>query len=200
MTLLLLQETTIPDWVPSRGEASFLKNWDSRLWGCVVFSREPHEALVSDPGRRVLAVKADIDGIGEVVLASFHAGIVDDRVIPALRIFRGSPAAVPRGVTIHHRGRLEHCSRSRGNVAKPWSCRVFTWIDEELGWHDPPSSAHAREGQTSLWSVGSRPLQADHIFVDALTAELVNDARVVDDDAVRGMSDHGPLVVDFATG
>ena len=173
--------------------------WDSRLWGCVVFSREPHEVLVSDPGRRVLAVKADIDGIGEVVLASFHAGIVDDRVIPALRSSVEALLPFLEGSRFIIGGDL---NTARG-AAEMWPnhghAEFFTWIDEELGWHDCHWRMHGKE-QTSLWSVGSRPLQADHIFVDALTAELVNDARVVDDDAVRGMSDHGPLVVDFATG
>ena len=42
--------------------------------------------LLANPKLRVLALRSRLDGIGDVVLASFHAGIIEGRVIPALRV------------------------------------------------------------------------------------------------------------------
>jgi endonuclease/exonuclease/phosphatase family metal-dependent hydrolase len=194
--VLLLQETTVPDWIAERGHATFLKAWDSRLWGSAVFSPNPHQLVLSDAALRVLAVRTSLDGLGEVVLASFHAPIIDNRVIPTLR--RAVEALLPflEGARFIVGGDL---NTARG-AAEFWPdhghAEFFAWIDE-LGWHDCHWRTHGRE-QTSLWSPGSRPLQADHVFVDPLTAHMVEEVRVIDDDVIREISDHGPLVVDLA--
>jgi hypothetical protein len=194
--VLLLQETTIPEWVPSRGYASFLRVWESRLWGCAVFTPDPHEVLLADPKHRVLAVRSRLGGIGELVLGSFHAGIPGGRVIPALRASVEALVPFLEGNRFILGGDL---NTARG-AAEFWPghghAEFFDWLEDDLGWHDCHWRMHGRE-QVSLWSPGSRPLQADHIFVDAETAKAVRDVRVIDNQTIRGISDHGPVTVDL---
>src|SRR5688572_3499741 len=79
----LVQETVIPDWVRKTCGASFLRAWRSKVWGSAVVTRSLRDDnLLADPDLRVLVVRADVPVLGRAVLASLHARIIDQRVIP----------------------------------------------------------------------------------------------------------------------
>jgi endonuclease/exonuclease/phosphatase family metal-dependent hydrolase len=197
--VLLLQETTVPAWVEDegRGHMSFLRAWPKKAWGSLVLTPTPHEVVLEDPDLRVIAVKTKLDLLGEVLLASFHARIFENRVIPHLR--RSVEAVLPLldGRRFIVGGDL-NTSRAAVQFWPGYGhAEFFDWTDS-LGWHDCHWQMHSRE-QMSLWSPGSRPLQADHIFTDSATADHIREVSVLDDEAIRRMSDHGPLVVDVNT-
>ena len=61
------------------------------------------------------------------------------------------------------------------------------------------------EERQSYWGHGDdnkgptgNTLQDDHVFFDAETFKLVTQSRVWDTPQVRGLSDHGPIVVDLS--
>ena len=196
--LLILQETVVPETLGRDHHVSFLPLWPKRPWGNAVCTPGPHEVVLADPALRVLAVDTEVDGIGHVVLASFHAGIVEHRTIPGLR--KSVEALLPLldGNRFIVGGDL---NTARG-AAQLWPdnghAEFFEWL-ETLGWHDCHWRLHGKE-RVSVWATRSAQLQLDHVFTDVDTGQHVSGVEVLDDVEVRGLSDHGPVVVDISTG
>ncbi len=64
-------------------------------------------------------------------------------------------------------------------------------------WHDAMRKFHDGDVRTYL-DERSAPYELDHVFVDATTYEGVANCEAVDHVTTRGLSDHAPVVVEFA--
>lgn len=76
--------------------------------------------------------------------------------------------------------------------------RTFFEAMASCGLHDVHWGIHGREVQ-SFWGHQVRPpsYQDDHFFVSQSWAPRVRGCRVINDDAIRHHSDHGPVVAEF---
>ncbi len=54
---------------------------------------------------------------------------------------------------------------------------------------------HGREVQSFWGHQAKNPYQVDHVFVDAPGAAKIRSCEVIDDERVRALSDHGPLLL-----
>jgi hypothetical protein len=190
----LVQETVIPDWVRESCGVSFLKVWRSRVWGSAVVTRSRrHDILLADPNLRVLVIRADVPVLGRATLASLHARIINQRVIPQLRrLITALLPSLDRQLFIVggdlNTARGAHAMWPRNGHGDFWD-----WVGG-LGWHDCLWETFGVE-QPTLWSPGCRPLQTDHLFLDSVSGGMVRGVEVLGQDRVGGLSDHAVIMI-----
>jgi endonuclease/exonuclease/phosphatase family metal-dependent hydrolase len=85
------------------------------------------------------------------------------------------------------------------NAAREYSESAYGWFFDDLasrGFHDCHRAIHWRE-VTSFWGhqAPKAGIQDDHLFIDAASASQVLSCEVVDNNEVRRLSDHGPLLL-----
>ncbi len=67
----------------------------------------------------------------------------------------------------------------------------------DAGWHDAMRRFHDSDVRTYL-DQESAPYELDHVFVDATTYDDLLDCHALNESTFHGLSDHAPLVCDFA--
>lgn len=68
------------------------------------------------------------------------------------------------------------------------------------GFHDAHWGIHGREVQSFWGKKTTQPYQDDHFFVSKSWASRVRSCNVVDNEIVRRVSDHGPVVLELDVG
>jgi hypothetical protein len=132
----LVQETVIPDWVRDSYGVSFLKAWPSRVWGSAVVTRSRrHDILLADSDLRVLAIRTDVPDTGNAVLASLHARIIENRVIPQLRRSIEALSPLLRGERFVVGGDLNTARAAHDFWPMNGHREFWEWMSS-LGWHD----------------------------------------------------------------
>ena len=194
----LVQETTIPEWVERTYGVTFLKLWPKKTWGSAVVTRtKSHDVVMKSVPLRLVAVRASVPELGEAILSSMHAGIVDNRVIPGLR--RSIEGLIPlvQGRRFAVGGDLNTARAAHAFWPTYGHGDFWGWM-EGIGWHDCVWESLGEERKT-LWSPGSRPLQADHMFVDRITGESIEEVEILGEDRVSQLSDHAVVVVHISS-
>ncbi len=75
--------------------------------------------------------------------------------------------------------------------------RNFFAAMDEAGLFDAHWGIHGRESQSVWTRRTTEPYQNDHIFVTRAWARRVSSCRVIDDNIVRRLSDHGPVLLEI---
>lgn len=70
----------------------------------------------------------------------------------------------------------------------------------EAGFHDAHWGFHGREVQSFWGKKAKEPYQDDHFFIGETWASRVQSCSVVDNEIVRRVSDHGPVVLELDVG
>lgn len=200
--IALVQEAVVPEDL-SGYEVLWTRAWGTRPWGSVVLSRVGDLTLDWEDRSRgaALVTKCTVEGLGTISVASVHARVIDHRVIPALR--ETFNALRPHlGARFIVGGDLNTARAAA--LAWPKNGHGEFWRDVEAwGFREPlPLGGAERQSYWREWLNDKPPtignsLQDDHIFLDSESFGHVTGCRVWDTREVRGLSDHGPLVVDL---
>jgi endonuclease/exonuclease/phosphatase family metal-dependent hydrolase len=185
-------------------EYVFTTAWDGHSWGSAVLTNTGNLEVRyehRDRGAVVLAETA-IDGLGVISIASVHARVLENRVIPPLRETLDELKAQLRSRFIV--GGDLNTARSAA-AAWPGNGHREFWDELETTWglheHLPAGGSERqsfwREWQRNLPPTVGNSLQDDHIFLDADTFKKRATCRVWDTKRVRELSDHGPVVLDI---
>jgi endonuclease/exonuclease/phosphatase family metal-dependent hydrolase len=215
--IALLQEARLPEvpgydvlWTSALERGESLK---PLTWGSAVLSRvgKPlmrYALAPEDLARRgaVQIASCTISGLGEATIANIHSRLGDkhevQKVIPNLRetIDLVLATAGPRFIV----GGDLNTGRSLGTAYGPKYGHGDFWNETDAGVLKEALPGDNEERQ-SYWGQGDdnkgptgNALQDDHVFLDAETFKLVSQSRVWDTPQVRGLSDHGPIVVDLS--
>lgn len=202
--IALVQEVVIPEDVASNYDVLFVRAWNRKPWGSAILSRVGELELAWEDSSRgaVLAAQTSAPSLGPVSVACVHARIIKHRVIPALR--ETFAALRP-----HLRDRFivggDLNTARAAALAWPMYGHAEFWSEiDESGFKEPlPLNGAERQSYWREWLENQPPtignsLQDDHIFVDSITAAAVTRCLIWDTRQVRGLSDHGPVVVDLA--
>jgi endonuclease/exonuclease/phosphatase family metal-dependent hydrolase len=195
----LVQEAVLPaSMEPER--VVFARAWESRQWGTGVVVKpglrvKPVAYDQAEDGRAVVA-RVEIDGDSWLV-ASVHARLVNGVVIPALTatVKNLFDTALPVEGRWIFGGDLNTCRLAETLWPGHGHGEFFDGLDRSRRAVNVYWKVHQREESTYTHPRTRDATQADHIFVDPVTAERVTAASVWDD---RGLSDHKPLVIEIA--
>ena len=181
-------------------------------WGSAILSRvgTPATHLVISPEdiakRGVVQVaRFNIDGLGETTLVNVHSRLDDDVVQQVIQNLRKTFEVIlpVLGARFIVGGDL-NTGRSLGTAYGPEYGHGDFWSELDAGILKEAFPGGNEERQ-SYWGHGDdnkgptgNTLQDDHVFLDAETFKLVTQSRVWDTPQVRGLSDHGPIVVDLS--
>lgn len=211
--IALVQEAAVPDSaVDGYGPPVFTQRWPNKPWGSAILSRVGELALVwenTDRGACQLAT-GTVSGLGPLLIANIHSR-VDDKglVIPNLR--KTFDAVLPQLGDRFIVGGDINTARSLAVAYPPEYGHGELWQDverwglrEAMPFFDAAQNHPGAERQSywGHWLQNKRPtmgnsLQDDHVFMDADTIEHLSTCVVWDTRTVRGLSDHGPVVVDL---
>ena len=78
--------------------------------------------------------------------------------------------------------------------------KLYGWFFEAMaasGLHEPHWAIHGREVQSFWGPRTTKPYQDDHFFTSPDLASRVTACRVIDDEVVRRVSDHGPVELEL---
>jgi hypothetical protein len=173
--------------------------------GSVIISRVGDlERLWEDNSRGpVLVARSTIPGIGVVTVACLQAPVPE--VGGVIRPLRETMMALRPLLTARFIVGGDLNTARQAHLAWPqYGHGEFLNDLEAWGLHEPlPLGGREQQSYWGRWLLDEPPtlgntLQDDHVFVDEKTFRLVKTCRVLDTKRVRGLSDHGPVVVDLA--
>jgi endonuclease/exonuclease/phosphatase family metal-dependent hydrolase len=191
--LAFVQEAVPPPWVYERFAVVRGIAWEGGTWGSAIVSTKPLKPLFSDSSRgSVVAAEVSLQN-SYVVAVNIHARLIDGRVIPALtetfdtiRPLLRPPFVVGGDFNSFRSAEQRYPGYGHGPFWKR--------LDEEF--YDCHWSLHHVE-VGSFWGHVARghELQDDHLLVDRATGERggVQACRVIAEEQVRRLSDHGPM-------
>jgi endonuclease/exonuclease/phosphatase family metal-dependent hydrolase len=179
-------------------------------WGSAILSRvgtpvtrlEIRPTDIAERGA-VQVASCDVDGLGDMTIANIHTRLDDDptalqKVIPNLR---KTLEVVTDSLSERFMvGGDFNTGRALGTAYGPEYGHELFWRELDSG-HMKEALPGGDMEQESYWGTDHGPtagiLQDDHLLFDEETFKLVREACVWDTPRVRGLSDHGPIVVDL---
>lgn len=197
--VVLVQEALfdVPDWV--RGEGQLVVQpiaHDRQDAGTAVLVRGMDATVTNLVSAGSYIAAADVN-VGEhsTLFASVHVDTTDQR--PKLEALVETLRAAVAGRRFVIGGDF--------NAARHWDVvykrDVYGWFFKALeaaGFHDCHFALNGKEVQSFWGQQAKEAYQLDHLFVPAAQRESVRKCWIVDDEATRRLSDHGPIVVDLA--
>jgi exonuclease III len=202
--IALLQEAIPPKDMTEPYQLQWTPGLEKARWGSAVLSRfgEPKIDWEDQSRGAILVSHSTLPLLGTVSIASIHARVIDRRVIPALRETFDS-LRKHLGDRFIVGGDLNTARAAA--LAWPTNGHGEFWEDVEAwGLREPlPLDGVERQSFWREWGQNKPPtignsLQDDHIFLDHETFRHVRRSVIWDTREVRGLSDHGPVVVDLA--
>jgi endonuclease/exonuclease/phosphatase family metal-dependent hydrolase len=196
----LVQEAILPGWLSESHRSHWVRAWPNHTnpWGTGIITRTDQTLTEMrrgevDGGRFVVARLATERG--DVVVVSIHAQTSLSEFIPPLRATFEAIGEECTGSPFIVGGDL-NTARSAETFWPEHGHAEFWEAIEGAGFHSSFYDEHGHEAITYRHPKGPFVGQADHIFIDAGTA---NQARVSSwvDETETNLSDHRPLVVDL---
>jgi len=147
------------------------------------------------PGR-VSAASFKTAAEREIMTVSIHAPIINGRVFPYLGKKFDDIERMVKGRAFIVGGDLNTARLAE----KVWSRHGHGPFFERIAnsiFFDCHQNLHGREEQTIFRDNSKYPFQDDHLFVSHDLANHVKSCYALNNEAVRGLSDHIPLVVEI---
>lgn len=197
--LVLVQEALldVPAWVAAEGaffpQARVYERQDA---GSAIFVRGGRAAKarpLAVPGSYVSAVDL-VGDEGNVAAVSVHVDTTDQRIklgalLDALAAFADAPVVIGGDF----------------NACRHWdsvrNSNTYTWFFEAMaakGFHDCHFGLHRREERSFWGHQAKEAYQLDHFFVGRASAAGVRRCDVLTSDATKLMSDHSPVILEWA--
>lgn len=196
--IALVQEAVLPTRLPEGYRVLWTEALPTAKWGSAVLSRLGDLELIWKEwrGGAMVIAQGSIPSIGAVSIGSVHARVKRDGVIRALR--ESFDAMRPHLRERFILGGDFNTARAAAEAWPKYGHGEF-WSDlDTWGFRDSYYMVHGVEVQ-SFWRARLRTkLMDDHILTDAETAGLLKDCVLLDTPQIRALSDHGPVVADFA--
>jgi exonuclease III len=165
-------------------------------WGTALYTRNmPLEelAIAEEYPGRVSAVSFEIRLNQKAIAVSVHAPIIEGRVFPHLdRIFDEIERMVG-GKTFIVGGDLNTARLAEKVWPRHGHGPFFERISKSI-FFDCHQAMHGREEQTIFRKGSKYPFQDDHLFVSHDLASKVKSCFTLDNEIVRSLSDHIPIV------
>jgi exonuclease III len=198
--IALVQESIHPpDWVTAK--AAWTRIDASRPWGSGVFARSgrvtPLALEQTYPGWVQVAEVGLSDHAG-LLAVSLHAPIINTYSITSLhRILSDLTLLFEKGGRAIVLGGDFNASR-QFDMRTPYAThRILFDRVAAFGLADCVRKFHPDFVQTYRHTQGDAPWEIDHLFVSDFLAAHVTSCAVIDDERVRALSDHNPIVADL---
>lgn len=170
-------------------------------WGTAVYTRNmPIEplTLAEKYSGRVSAASMEISPGHRCMVASIHAPIIRGHVFPYLNEIFSEIESKVEGKTFIVGGDL-NAARLAEKVWPGYGHGPFFDKLAHSVFFDCHQHLHGREEQTFFRKGSIHPFQDDHLFVSHDLEQCVRSCYVLDNEVVRGLSDHAPLVAEIET-
>ena len=168
-------------------------------WGTALYTRNmalEELPLAEEYPGRVSVASFKIAAQQEIIAVSIHAPIINGRVFPYLaRIFDEIERTV-NGRTFIVGGDLNTARLAEKVWPRHGHGAFFDRMTNSI-FFDCHQNFHGREEQTFFRDNSKYLFQDDHVFVSHDLAGRVKSCYVLNNEVVRGLSDHIPLVVEI---
>lgn len=203
--LALLQECRIPK-INFEEDSSIMLNTigGTRNWGsCIYSKRNKIKELDIDPLYRGWVALGEVaTSLGPILIVSLHAKLAGVKyVVPYLTELLGSiRQLIGRYQYAIVAGDLNAARLYDEIYRHPKYAKhqlLFDFIEKELGLVDCHFIRHGKEIQT-MRGKSKHPYQNDHIFVSKPLSEMATSCEVLSNDKILTLSDHNPVIAEFA--